>query len=163
MFVPKTAAASRNPRRRPRTSDESVKPPRAKRQRSVLRQAGDSHATSLNHDQREVAEPSIIVPAADYEVATTPIGTESRLPIRGPKQAEGPSHDAEGTVVLVRTLELPPFASQLRGQSWDVQNFVMLMPTEYSQAPITTPWSSFQLYRIKSEAPFPVSHSSARA
>lgn len=129
----------------------------------MLRQAGDSHATSLVHDQREAAEQSVTAPTADYEVATTPIGTESHLPIRGPKQAEVSSHDAEGTVVLVRIHELPTFASQLWGQSWDVQSSVMLMPTEYSQAPITTPWSSFQLYRIKSEAPFPVRHSSARA
>lgn len=103
MFVPKTAATSRNPRRRHRTSsDDSVKPPKAKRQRSVLRQAGDSQPASLNHEQREVAEPSISALPSDHEVATTPIGAESHLPIRSAKQPEGPSHGAEGTVVLVR-------------------------------------------------------------
>lgn len=108
MFVPKTAAASRNPRRRQRTSsDDSVKPPKAKRQRSVLRQSGDSQATSLNHDQREVAEPSIAIPPSDHDVVTTAIGPESHLPIRSAKQGEGPSSDTDGMVVLVRTLELP--------------------------------------------------------
>jgi nuclear pore complex protein Nup133 len=102
MFA-KTAAASRNPRRRQRTSsDDSVKPPIAKRQRSVLRQTGDSQATSLNHDHREVAEPSISVPPSDHELVTTAIGPESHLPIRSAKHAEGPSNGVEGTVVLVR-------------------------------------------------------------
>jgi nuclear pore complex protein Nup133 len=121
MFVPKTAAASRNPRRRHRTSsDDSVKPPKAKRQRSVLRQAGDSQPASLNHEQREVAEPSISALPSDHEVATTPIGAESHLPIRSAKQPEGPTHDAEGTVVLSSTNyytvdQLPALPDQIRG------------------------------------------------
>jgi nuclear pore complex protein Nup133 len=103
MFVPKTAAASRNPRRRQRTSsDDSVKPPKAKRQRSVLRQTGDSQATGFNHEQLEVAEPSISALPSDHEVAATPIGAEAHLPIRSAKQPEGSTNDAEGTVVLVR-------------------------------------------------------------
>ncbi|KAF3388491.1 Nucleoporin [Penicillium rolfsii] len=119
MFVPKTAATSRNPRRRQRTSsDDSVKPPKAKRQRSVLRQTGDSQATSLNHDQREVAEPAISALAS--EVVTTPLGAESHLPIRSAKQPEGSANDAEGTVVLSSTNyytveQLPALPDQIRG------------------------------------------------
>ncbi|CEO61203.1 hypothetical protein PMG11_05504 [Penicillium brasilianum] len=125
MFVPKTAAASRNPRRRQRTSsDDSVKPPKAKRQRSVLRQSGDSQATSLNHDQREVAEPSIAIRPSDHDVVTTAIGPESHLPIRSAKQGEGPSSDTDGTVVLSSTdyytvHQLPALPDQIRGSLSD--------------------------------------------
>ncbi|GKZ40151.1 hypothetical protein AbraIFM66950_002685, partial [Aspergillus brasiliensis] len=59
MFVPKalsSAASQRNPRRRQRTnSDESPKPPNAKRQRSNLRQK-DNELTSqtLNNDHAKL-------------------------------------------------------------------------------------------------------------
>ncbi|KAJ5176446.1 uncharacterized protein N7482_002323 [Penicillium canariense] len=125
MFVPKAAAASRNPRRRQRTSsDDSVKPPKAKRQRSVLRQAGDSPSTGLDHDQREIAEPFVSVPISDYEVVTDHIGAESHLPIRNAKQAEGPNNDLEGTVVLSSTdyytvQQLPALPDQIRGSLSD--------------------------------------------
>lgn len=111
----------------------------------MLRQTGDSQATSLDHDQREVAEPSISALPSDHEVATTSIGVESHLPIRSAKQPEGSVNDAEGTVVLVRKSRLP------------VQSSVLLIPTATSQAPITTLWISSQLYLIRSEAHFPVS------
>lgn len=44
-----------------------------------------------------------------------------------------------------------------REQQWGMQDSVLLMRIENSQALITIPWISFQLYRTKFEAPFPVS------
>jgi nuclear pore complex protein Nup133 len=69
----------RNPRRRQRTtSDEGVKLPNAKRQRSTLRQQG--HGTSAaNRQDEEFVEPELQREA--------PV-TFSELPLRGPKKTE---------------------------------------------------------------------------
>ncbi|KAI2794295.1 hypothetical protein POX_a00890 [Penicillium oxalicum] len=120
MFVPKTAAASRNPRRRQRSSDDSTKPPKPKRQRSVLRQSGDAQVASLNHELRELAETTISVGPPDLDTVTTPIGIEAQLPIRGAKPAEETPHENEGRIVLSSTdyytvEQLPALPDQIRG------------------------------------------------
>ncbi|KAJ6107930.1 hypothetical protein N7523_009253 [Penicillium sp. IBT 18751x] len=85
MFVPR--AASRNPRRRPRTSSEdSVKPPKAKRQRSVLRQVGDSNVTSLNQDDKEDSVAPILV--NEHDATADALGVDCHLPIRNTKPSE---------------------------------------------------------------------------
>ncbi|KAJ5683192.1 hypothetical protein N7462_006357 [Penicillium macrosclerotiorum] len=100
MFVPK-GAAGRNPRRRQRTSsDDSVNPPKAKRQRSVLRQAGDSPSKGLDRDQRDIADASNSSLGNKNEVISDSIGTESHLPIRNTKLTEGLRDPLEGTIVL---------------------------------------------------------------
>lgn len=105
MFVPR--AASRNPRRRPRTSsDDSVKPPKAKRQRSVLRQAGDSPVTNLDRD--DIAEPAAPVLINEHDAATDAAGVDCHLPIRNTKPSDGSKNDLEGTVVLVSVTSLLP-------------------------------------------------------
>ena len=98
MFVPR--AASRNPRRRPRTSsDDSVKPPKAKRQRSVLRQAGDSSITSLDRD--DIADSVAPVLVNEHDATADAVGVDCHLPIRNTKPSEVSRNDLEGTVVLV--------------------------------------------------------------
>ncbi|KAF7714335.1 Uncharacterized protein PECH_008879 [Penicillium ucsense] len=121
MFVPKTAASSRNTRRRQRSSEDSAKAPKAKRQRSVLRQSGDSQVASLNHASRELAEPSISAPSADHDMITNPVGIESQLPFRGAKPAEEPLLNEEGGTVLLSSTDyytveqLPALPDQIRG------------------------------------------------
>lgn len=106
MFVPKAVGpGARNPRRRQRTgSDDSAKPPKAKRQRSVLRQVDDS-ASDANLDREnggEVARLTISTSPNSYDdVIVDQMGAESHLPIRGNKQSEGLQNDMAGTVVLV--------------------------------------------------------------
>lgn len=95
MFVPK--AASRNPRRRPRTSsDDSVKPPKAKRQRSVLRQAGDTPSVNADHENtQDTTGTHVPVTLGDQP------GGGSALPIRAAKPIEEPVGELDGSVVLV--------------------------------------------------------------
>lgn len=98
--------AGRNPRRRQRTSsDDSVKPPKAKRQRSVLRQAGDSPSAvvDLNHGRDQVDSAAPVL-ANDHDVAREHLGADSQLPIRSAKPSEGSKNEADGTVVLVSGL-----------------------------------------------------------
>ncbi|KAJ5934655.1 hypothetical protein N7466_004202 [Penicillium verhagenii] len=118
MFVPK--GTSRNPRRRPRTSsDDSVKPPKAKRQRSVLRQEGNSPSEILNHDnERELVNSATSFPLGDLP------GGDLHLPIRGMKPNGESSSDLEGTIVLSSTdyytvEQLPALPDQIRGSQSD--------------------------------------------
>ncbi|KAJ5081413.1 hypothetical protein NUU61_009677 [Penicillium alfredii] len=119
MFVPK--ATARNPRRRQRTgSDDSVKPPKAKRQRSVLRQTeGSPPDVSLSRDHgHELAAPAR--PNDHDDVTGDRMAAESHLPIRNTKPSEGLAHDIEGTVVLSSTDhytvdQLPALPDQIRG------------------------------------------------
>ncbi|KAJ5655620.1 Nucleoporin Nup133/Nup155-like [Penicillium longicatenatum] len=113
MFVPKST--SRNPRRRPRTSsDDSVKPPKAKRQRSALRQEENSPSAIVDHENgREMAESAISFSLSDH-----PDG-DLHLPIRGVKPNEEPNNDLEGTIVLSSTDyytvdQLPALPDQIR-------------------------------------------------
>ncbi|KAJ5134081.1 hypothetical protein N7526_005446 [Penicillium atrosanguineum] len=121
MFVPR--AASRNPRRRPRTSsDDSVKPPKAKRQRSVLRQAGDSNLTSLDRD--DIAESVAPVLVNGHDATADAVGVDYHLPIRNTKPSEESKSDLEGTVILSSTdyytvEQLPSLPDQVRGLQSD--------------------------------------------
>lgn len=105
VWVPKmfAKAAGRNPRRRQRTSsDDSVKPPKAKRQRSVLRQTDEPPSTSLDvgggHVPAGPAAPSL---SDDHDLFKEQAGQDSHLPIRSVKPSESPKNDFDGTVVLV--------------------------------------------------------------
>lgn len=95
--------AGRNPRRRQRTSsDDSVKPPKAKRQRSVLRQAGDSPSATLDSSHgRDLVDSAAPALSNDYDVAREHVGGDSYLPIRSARPSEGSKDDVDGTVVLV--------------------------------------------------------------
>ncbi|KAJ5715022.1 uncharacterized protein N7483_012203 [Penicillium malachiteum] len=113
MFVPK--AASRNPRRRPRTSsDDSVKPPKAKRQRSVLRQRGDSPSTTVEQENGQESAESIasIVPGDRNDA-------DLHLPIRPGKPNDETGSDHDGTIALSSTDyytadQLPALPDQIR-------------------------------------------------
>lgn len=99
-------AVGRNPRRRQRTgSDDSVKPPKAKRQRSVLRQAGESSSAILDlnpaRDGRDLADPALPSASNDPNVSKERVVGDSHLPIRTAKPSESSKDDSDGTVVLV--------------------------------------------------------------
>ncbi|KAI9923395.1 hypothetical protein MW887_009365 [Aspergillus wentii] len=107
MFVPKAAAASlRNPRRRQRTSsDESVNPPKAKRQRSVLRY-GDLERPSDNETEHEIPngpmDPrGLVQPNELNAMPAEKTNSQKSLSIRGPKKPEKRDHGTDGTVVLI--------------------------------------------------------------
>ena len=110
MFVPKTTPSLTgsllNPRRRQRTgSDESVNPPKAKRQRSVLRQ--DDFHGNQSQDGVSEAQPGF----SEYQVPAEPDGSNSipadrasmerQIVIRGPKMAEQRDNNLEGEAILV--------------------------------------------------------------
>lgn len=139
MFVPK--AAARNPRRRQRTSsDDSVKPPKAKRQRSVLRQAGDSPPTNLNRNNgRDLAESAAPILVNDPGVSPVLLGADTYLPIRNVKPSEGSKTDLEGTIVLVSRLSCMIVQAKATNAIGS------------SQARITTPSTNFRLCQTKSE------------
>lgn len=96
MFVPKTGG--RSTRRRPRTSsDDSVKPPKAKRQRSVLRRPGESPSdTNLG---RDIARFTEFTQSNGDSTPTDPV-TDSQSASRVAKQSNAIGSN-EGTVVLV--------------------------------------------------------------
>ncbi|GAB1215955.1 hypothetical protein ATERTT37_005153 [Aspergillus terreus] len=103
MFLPRSAGSQRNPRRRQRTSsDDSVKPPRAKRQRSTLGQkAPDSSSENLADRLRNDA-PDHPTPITDETEDTFSEGpaAHNQLPIRSLKKAEKREDDIDGTVLL---------------------------------------------------------------
>ncbi|KAJ5757853.1 uncharacterized protein N7511_006547 [Penicillium nucicola] len=116
MFVPK--AGGRNTRRRPRTSsDDSVKPPKAKRQRSVLRRPDESPPDSnLGRDIVKLA-PST---PNDDNAPADPTTSDLHLPTRLAKHVDGLGHNNEGTIVLSSTDfynvdQLPALPDQIRG------------------------------------------------
>lgn len=97
MFVPK--AGGRNTRRRQRTSsDDSVKPPKAKRQRSVLRRPDESPSdTNLGRELAKLATPT----TPNGDIAPTDQMSELHLSTRVVKQGDVSGNNNEGTVVLV--------------------------------------------------------------
>lgn len=98
MFVPK--AGGRSTRRRQRTSsDDSVKPPKAKRQRSVLRRPDESPSDS--NLGRELAKRATPTPPNVDTASTDQTNTELQLAARAAKQGDGPGTNNEGTIVLV--------------------------------------------------------------
>ncbi|KAE8144623.1 Non-repetitive/WGA-negative nucleoporin C-terminal-domain-containing protein [Aspergillus avenaceus] len=126
MFVPKAALSSttslRNPRRRQRTSsDESVKPPNAKRQRSALRQGSCDLRTNDLGDNQEPS--SQLIPATLNNINSTApenVILQDNMPIRGPKRTEREDDYSDGTLVLSKTdfysvVQLPTLPDQIRG------------------------------------------------
>ena len=101
MFARK--AATRTSRRRPRTSsDDSVKPPKAKRQRSVLRQKDDTSSPDVICDSgRGTVDQAASNIAKDNDVTTDLTGTDLHLPVRSAKSHDGPKDDLEGAILLV--------------------------------------------------------------
>lgn len=108
MFVPKTTpsltVSSVNSRRRQRTgSDESVKLPKAKRQRSNLRQ--DSNLHTQNAAEEAQFTPSEHPISAELNevnsIAADRANIEKQIVIRGPKRNEQ-GDGLNGTIVLVR-------------------------------------------------------------
>lgn len=133
-----------------------MKPPKAKRQRSVLRQTthdSPSDATLAYDTGGEVAGLTVSTPPSGYDdVIADQAGVESHLPIRGNKHSEL-KNDTEGTAVLVSGPLLLGVCSLLgKDQLADT--------ARNSPARITTPLINFQLYQTKSEDRSQVSHSS---
>lgn len=140
MFVPK--AGGRNTRRRQRTSsDDSVKPPKAKRQRSVLRRPDESPSdTNLG---RELAKRATPTPSNADNAPTDQTNTESHLLARAAKQGDGIGNNNEGTIVLVGYFS-KSLRDLLKSQSQNA-NF----PGFNSQVPISTKSNNFRLCQIK--------------
>ncbi|KAJ5238679.1 hypothetical protein N7468_003298 [Penicillium chermesinum] len=115
MFIPKGAV--RNPRRRQRTSsDDSVKPPKAKRQRSVLRQTGDPPPETDNKDT-DLIEPIASVSLEDLDPVDPTV--DSHLHGRSTKLNDNAKNDIEGTLLLSSTdhytvEQLPALPDQIR-------------------------------------------------
>lgn len=111
MFVPK--AGGRNTRRRQRTSsDDSVNPPKAKRQRSVLRRPDESPSdTNLG---RELAKATPTAPNGDTITPTDQMN-DLHISTRVVKQGDGSGNNNEGSIVLVGYLNI--FARSFRPSS----------------------------------------------
>ncbi|KAJ5665602.1 uncharacterized protein N7477_008050 [Penicillium maclennaniae] len=154
MFVPR--AASRNPKRRPRTSSEdSVKPPKAKRQRSILRQVGDSNVTSLNRDDKEESVAPILV--NEHDATADALGVDCHLPIRNTKPSEISRNEPEGTVVLSSTHyytvdQFPSLPDQLRGLQSDPLRCFFGPGHEYALA-LTSSHAIVWPYSVSTSAP----------
>ncbi|KAJ5172270.1 hypothetical protein N7492_004863 [Penicillium capsulatum] len=159
MFHPK--ASSRNSRRRPRTSsDDSVKPPKAKRQRSVLRQAGDaSSAIPLRDATLETSDPVTSALSIDQDPATNHPGGDSHLPIRNTKPSEESTVDLDGTIVLSSTDyytvdQLPALPDQIRGaQSAPLKCF--FTPGHHQALALTSSHAITWPYSVPSSTPSP--------
>lgn len=143
MFAPKAAVSTtslRNPRRRQRASSgESIKPPSAKRQRSILRQDDDSKIGDLT--DRPLDHRSLVPGAStanNVEVTPNPDGeTQRNIPIRTSKKSEIRKCDAVEPVILV----CPPFFYYPRP---DVLTLLC-----FSQRRISIPYPNYHLYQIK--------------
>lgn len=98
MFVPKAVGSQSNPKRRQRAgSDDSVKPPKAKRHRSALRQ-GSAEARSDADGEFQLDS------ALDEsnQITGDKTGAGKQIAIRGPKKHEQRDDGFDGAVVLVR-------------------------------------------------------------
>lgn len=111
MFVPKAPSSSAdsapNSRRRQRSgSDDSVKPPKAKRQRSVLRQdERQSHrgVRALGETQRKSQGHADPTASESSGERTSDIGgAEKQIAIRGPKEPGDQDGGLDDEAVLVR-------------------------------------------------------------
>lgn len=112
MFVPK--AGGRNTRRRQRTSsDDSVNPPKAKRQRSVLRRPDESPSdTNLGRELAKLATPT--APNGDTITPTDQMN-DLHISTRVVKQGDGSGINNEGSIVLVGYMNI--FARSFRPSS----------------------------------------------
>ncbi|KAJ5813888.1 uncharacterized protein N7503_000638 [Penicillium pulvis] len=153
MFVPKST--SRNPRRRPRTSsDDSVKPPKAKRQRSALRQEENSPSGIVEHESgREIVDS-----ATSFSLSDHPDG-DLHLPIRGMKPTEEPNNDLEGTIVLSSTDyytvdQLPALPDQIRSSQSEPLKCFFATGQDYALA-LTHSHAVVWPYSVPTSAPSP--------
>ncbi|OAX85191.1 hypothetical protein ACJ72_00420 [Emergomyces africanus] len=95
-----SVAALRNPRRRQRNSaEESVKPPKAKRQRSTLRQDG-REPTAATAKQHGVNQPVHIEESVPEQVSGRAVMMMNDLALRGPRKLEKRGDYADGTITL---------------------------------------------------------------
>lgn len=116
MFVPKapssSASSAPTSRRRQRSeSDDSVKPPKAKRQRSALRQEErQSHRSvqaSGETQRKPQGQPAPVAPEGSGERSSDIAGAEKQIVIRGPKEPADRDADLDDEAVLVRRPALP--------------------------------------------------------
>ncbi|KAL2786233.1 Non-repetitive/WGA-negative nucleoporin C-terminal-domain-containing protein [Aspergillus keveii] len=126
MFAPKaatSAASLRNPRRRQRTSSgESIKPPNAKRQRSILRQNETFKTADLTErepDYRSLEHPTPTGPGDADPTLTSDGDIQRSIPIRTTKKHEKRKGDTINPVVLSKTdfytvSQLPSLPDQIR-------------------------------------------------
>ncbi|EER37709.1 nuclear pore complex subunit Nup133 [Histoplasma capsulatum var. duboisii H88] len=92
-----SVAALRNPRRRQRSNaDESVKPPKAKRQRSTLRQDDREPAVVKHLGEGQSLQDDENGPE---EISSRPV-TVSELALRGPRKQEKRGDLTDGTITL---------------------------------------------------------------
>ncbi|OJD17859.1 hypothetical protein AJ78_02100 [Emergomyces pasteurianus Ep9510] len=105
MFSSTAAAHSsvdalRNPRRRQRNSaEESVKPPKAKRQRSTLRQDGrEAAVTTRQHGEEQPLQ--IEQPVSEQVSGRAGTMMMNDLALRGPRKLEKRGDYADGTITL---------------------------------------------------------------
>ncbi|EDP49960.1 nuclear pore complex subunit Nup133, putative [Aspergillus fumigatus A1163] len=127
MFVPKAGLSSvaslRNPRRRQRTSsDESMKQPDAKRQRSALRSESPGHSSEAQSDfkKRLPKHPGLDTGDVSDPTVTKKPGVQKSLPVRSLNELKLPPNEVNTTVVLSKTdfytvSQLPAFPDQIRG------------------------------------------------
>ncbi|KAL2371080.1 hypothetical protein RJ035_005004 [Blastomyces gilchristii] len=95
-----SVAILRNPRRRQRnTADESVKPPKAKRQRSTLRQnvRESESAVAKNHGEEQSLQNGESLPE---EVPPSRPVIMNELALRGPRKQDKRGDHADGTITL---------------------------------------------------------------
>ncbi|KAM0089724.1 hypothetical protein ACP6JD_006898 [Aspergillus fumigatus] len=107
MFVPKAGLSSvaslRNPRRRQRTSsDESMKQPDAKRQRSALRSESPGHSSEAQSDfkKRLPKHPGLDTGDVSDPTVTKKPGVQKSLPVRSLNELKLPPNEVNTTVVL---------------------------------------------------------------
>ncbi|KAL1998440.1 hypothetical protein VTN02DRAFT_6182 [Thermoascus thermophilus] len=129
MFAPDAAVHSvsslRNPRRRQRTnSDDSVKYPKAKRQRSLLREdtfePPRCSGTECDGYKQSCEAQTSAAPASSSIVSEDNIIAQKQLVLRGPKKADKQGDHTNGTVILSKNdyyivSQLPSLPDQIRG------------------------------------------------
>ncbi|KAL4896334.1 Non-repetitive/WGA-negative nucleoporin C-terminal-domain-containing protein [Aspergillus ambiguus] len=133
MFLPRSASSSqRNPRRRQRTgSDDSVKPPRAKRQRSTLGQKTSDSSERPGDRPRDDAldQAELTIDNGVISASSDSPGVHNQLPIRSLKKAGKKGDEIDGTALLSETdfytvAQLPALPDQIRSsQSGDLTCF----------------------------------------
>lgn len=104
-----SAASFRNRRRQRADSDDSDKPPKAKRQRSALPHELSEKPGLSRELQHEHQEHSILGQEdASRSMTPSESGIQRKIAIRGPRNLEQ-QHDSDGTIILVRYARLTFF------------------------------------------------------
>ncbi|KMK54321.1 putative Nup133 nucleoporin [Aspergillus fumigatus Z5] len=130
MFVPKAGLSSvaslRNPRRRQRTSsDESMKQPDAKRQRSALRSESPGHSSEAQSDfkKRLPKHPGLDTGDVSDPTVTKKPGVQKSLPVRSLNELKLPPNEVNTTVVLISTRSLNFLLFRTRSVAYNQANF----------------------------------------